>query len=285
MTNQTIDGVPRDPCQWTDLQILDFLGVALRNVDLVGTVKLSEIRQGFEYMRNKQQAAQPQGDTVPVSAHWSDWSMVTLEIDGRHRTYVECGKPERTQNEPETPACKTPGGLECPGDGVGQCKKCPAARPQGEPLIHITPEVLAQLRGERKMQPGGLTFSESKPLGNWTVPLYTEQPASVAGLEKRYERLKERAWAVMQEAMEGAHVHPCDEHSEDAKVRTLAPMHQALYASLKATGEQFAPVAAEIIPAPRALLERIETRIPEHCQDLTDLQTLLNAPSDNQVSL
>lgn len=63
-TNQTIDGVPRDPCQWTDLQILDFLGVALRNVDLVGTVKLSEIRQGFEYMRNKQQAAQPQGEPV-----------------------------------------------------------------------------------------------------------------------------------------------------------------------------------------------------------------------------
>ncbi|MGY2285220.1 hypothetical protein [Pseudomonas gingeri] len=32
-------------------------------------------------------------DTVAVSAHWSDWSMVTLEIDGRHRTYVEYEKP------------------------------------------------------------------------------------------------------------------------------------------------------------------------------------------------
>ncbi|MGR3967337.1 hypothetical protein FW800_23155 [Pseudomonas sp. 910_23] len=45
-------------------------------------------------------AAQPHGDTVPVSAHWSDWSMVTLEIEGRHRTYVELGKPERPQGEP-----------------------------------------------------------------------------------------------------------------------------------------------------------------------------------------
>lgn len=111
-------------------------------------------------------------------------------------------------------------------------------KPQGEPLIHITPEVLAMLRGERKMQPGGLTYSESKPLGDWTVPLYVGQPASVAGLEKRYERLREQAWTVMQEAMDGARVHPCDEHSEDAKVRTLAPMYQALYASLKATDEQ-----------------------------------------------
>lgn len=38
--------------------------------------------------------AQPQGDTVPVSAHWTDWSMVTLEIGGQHRTYVEYGKPQ-----------------------------------------------------------------------------------------------------------------------------------------------------------------------------------------------
>ena len=57
--NQTIDGVPRDPCQWTDLQILDFLGVALRDVDLVGTVKLSEIRPGFEDMRAQSGAEQP----------------------------------------------------------------------------------------------------------------------------------------------------------------------------------------------------------------------------------
>ena len=40
-----------DPCEWSDGQILDFLGVALRNVDLCGEVKLSEIRQGFEYVR------------------------------------------------------------------------------------------------------------------------------------------------------------------------------------------------------------------------------------------
>lgn len=43
-----------DPCNWTDRQVLDFLGIALRNVDLVGEVHLSEIRQGFEHMRARQ---------------------------------------------------------------------------------------------------------------------------------------------------------------------------------------------------------------------------------------
>ena len=40
-----------DPCNWSDQQVLEFLGVALRNVDLVGEIRLSEIRQGFEHMR------------------------------------------------------------------------------------------------------------------------------------------------------------------------------------------------------------------------------------------
>ena len=44
------------------------------------------------------------------------------------------------------------------------------------PLIHITPEALAMIRGERKPQAGGLTFSESEPLGGWTVPLYAAPP-------------------------------------------------------------------------------------------------------------
>ncbi len=42
-----------DPCNWSDQQVLEFLGVALRNVDLVGEIRLSEIRQGFEHMRPK----------------------------------------------------------------------------------------------------------------------------------------------------------------------------------------------------------------------------------------
>lgn len=41
-----------DPCQWSDAQILEFLGVALRNVDVRGTVRPKEVRQGFQYMRN-----------------------------------------------------------------------------------------------------------------------------------------------------------------------------------------------------------------------------------------
>lgn len=58
----------------------------------------------------------------------------------------------------------------------------PAAQPQGEgePVIHITPEALSMLRGERKMQSGGLTYSQSKPVGGWTVPLYAEKTAPVA---------------------------------------------------------------------------------------------------------
>jgi len=78
MTSQTIDGVSRDPCQWNDLQILDFLGLALRNVDVVGTVKLSEIRQGFEYMREKQTATQSQGDPVA----WVECSPAWLKAGG-----------------------------------------------------------------------------------------------------------------------------------------------------------------------------------------------------------
>ncbi len=42
-----------DPCRWSDQQVMDFLGVALRNVDLQGEVRLSEIRQGFQFMRDR----------------------------------------------------------------------------------------------------------------------------------------------------------------------------------------------------------------------------------------
>lgn len=46
-----------------------------------------------------------------------------------------------------------------------------------EPIMHITPQVLGMLKGELRMQSGGITFSESKPIGNWTVPLFTTPPA------------------------------------------------------------------------------------------------------------
>lgn len=42
-----------DPCKWSDAQVLEFLGIALRNVDPVGSINLSEIRQGFQFMRAK----------------------------------------------------------------------------------------------------------------------------------------------------------------------------------------------------------------------------------------
>lgn len=44
-----------DVCTWSDRQVLDFIGVALRNVKVVGDLHFSEIRQGFVFMRDKTQ--------------------------------------------------------------------------------------------------------------------------------------------------------------------------------------------------------------------------------------
>lgn len=59
-----------------------------------------EAEQAYGVLELIRSAAQPQVDTVPVSARWTDWSMVTLEVDGHHRTYVECEKPEQPQGVP-----------------------------------------------------------------------------------------------------------------------------------------------------------------------------------------
>lgn len=107
--NQTIDGVPRKSLE----QALKLAAV----FDDGGDGADAESARGVVWIlralldapavsladEGEMPAAQPQGDTVPVSAHWSDWSMLTLEIDGRHRTYVECGKPERLQPPPVAP--------------------------------------------------------------------------------------------------------------------------------------------------------------------------------------
>ncbi|GLX87869.1 hypothetical protein Pfra02_04380 [Pseudomonas fragi] len=74
-----ISAVLFDPCRWTDREALDFLGVALRHVDLVGTLHLNEIRQGFEYMRNKAAPActAPAVDAVVTNTSW----MTDAELD------------------------------------------------------------------------------------------------------------------------------------------------------------------------------------------------------------
>lgn len=56
---------PDDPCNWSDAQILDFLGVALRNTDVRGSVRPKEIRQGFEYMRAIHRKVQAAKAEVP----------------------------------------------------------------------------------------------------------------------------------------------------------------------------------------------------------------------------
>lgn len=79
--------------------------------------RLTAAGKELEAMRDARvdsKLAQPQGDTVPVSARWTDWSMVTLEIDGQHRTYVECGK----KAEQPAPVAVSP---TCCGSCPGGC--------------------------------------------------------------------------------------------------------------------------------------------------------------------
>lgn len=42
-----------DPCDWNDQQVLDFLGVALRHVELKGELTMNDIREAFAYMRDR----------------------------------------------------------------------------------------------------------------------------------------------------------------------------------------------------------------------------------------
>jgi len=101
-TKQTIDGMPRSICH----------------------ACVSYPRDAYCPVCDP--AAQPHVDSVPVSAHWSDWSMVTLEIDGRHRTYVECGKPA-AQPQPAPVAAAQIAGfniIEDPSIPPGQIRMC-----------------------------------------------------------------------------------------------------------------------------------------------------------------
>lgn len=108
-------------------------------------------------------AAQPQGDTVPLSAHWSDWSMVTLEIDGRHRTYVECGKP---QGEPV----------------AYRFKRGHASWEDENPWVPTTLTHGASMLGLKELAANG-TFKRDERdyhLALTVEPLYAQQPAPVA---------------------------------------------------------------------------------------------------------
>lgn len=67
-----------------------------------------------------------------------------LTQDLRHRNDLE-GREFRVTvellAEQSAPTCNTPGGMDCPGDGVGACKRCPASQPLGE--TDLTPKRLA----------------------------------------------------------------------------------------------------------------------------------------------
>lgn len=54
--------------EWTDREVLEFMGVALRNVDIVGDVRISEIRQGLEMFT----AGPVRSDPVVTGGHLVD---------------------------------------------------------------------------------------------------------------------------------------------------------------------------------------------------------------------
>ena len=101
-TNQTIDGVSRKSLE----QALKLAAV----FDDGGDGADAESARGVVWIlralldapavsladEGEMPAAQPMGETVEVVARWSDWSMLTLEIDGQHRTYVDTGRPEQS---------------------------------------------------------------------------------------------------------------------------------------------------------------------------------------------
>jgi hypothetical protein len=84
-----------------------------------------------------------------------------------------------------------------------------------KPLMHIHPHVLEQIQGVRKVEPGGITYSGSKPVGGWTVPLFTRSDSAVI------DRLKEgiaKHWKVI-----------CDQRAELEALRAqLADAAQSL---------------------------------------------------------
>lgn len=149
------------PINWTDRQVLDFLGVALRNVDLVGEVRLSEIRQGFEYIQERQ--AKPVATPTAQNADYScgqDAEAAKLEpavdcgdcpiiTDGCRGTCMKADRntewedtfgPDYTGEDAEA-ACVTPAGKACPGDGVSECKSCPDAEAaKGDAAVCFRPE-------------------------------------------------------------------------------------------------------------------------------------------------
>lgn len=48
------------PEDWTDAQVLDFLSVAMRHVDVQGTLAMQDVRDGFRYVRERTAPTPPQ---------------------------------------------------------------------------------------------------------------------------------------------------------------------------------------------------------------------------------
>lgn len=222
-TNQTIDGVQRALLQSLYTDTVQQWGVggnaagqlrALLDADKVNNRQMGLVQ--FVEAHQIKPAAQPQG--VPVLFVAQD-ALDDPQCVGMHATR----KPNALQRVAlytEQPAPVALASLEIVGR---QCFPSEAMKAvQGyrkEPWVD----------GEVDQLPSEPGFYRVEPLVRLSD---VTAPVAVA---KQLERLKTRAWAVMQGALDGASVHPCDEHSEEVKVRTLAQAYQDLYASLTAS--------------------------------------------------
>lgn len=242
-TNQTIDGVlvPRELLSYW-AECLESAGFKDRPAEMRALLGAPEKPSGdpagsfekhMQYMREnielknriaELEAAQPQGEPVAYRVVFSDgeksrWEDGTPQAQDLYdvRDGVIRGI-ERAYSEQPVPVAVA--SLEIVGR---QCFPSEAMKAvQGyrkEPWVD----------GEVDQLPSEPGFYRVEPLVRLSD---VTAPVAVA---KQLERLKTRAWAVMQGALDGASVHPCDEHSEEVKVRTLAQAYQDLYASLTAS--------------------------------------------------
>lgn len=67
--------VPDGPENWSDAQVIEFLAVALRHVNVSGVIVAQDIRDGFRFMSSKGQGH----DTAHPGAHWVavPWQITT----------------------------------------------------------------------------------------------------------------------------------------------------------------------------------------------------------------
>ena len=163
-TNQTIDGVPRD-----DLELVLLHGHSTHEPDQAWD-RLRALLDGSDQCAHEWES--PALSSMPDYCAKCSIDRPAAQPQVEHTAVGFLERMLKGSGDDRLAAWQ--GEMAMVLDHIAENK------PPAVPVIHITPEVFAMLRGERKMMAGGLTYSQSKPVGNWTVPLYAEQPAPVA---------------------------------------------------------------------------------------------------------